>query len=57
MSWAIGYHLLTYIPITLIGAWYFLRAGLSMGEISGAQRSAAEPAVDASASAPAAPGS
>ena len=28
------------VPITVIGAWYFLRAGLSMGEISGAQRSA-----------------
>src|SRR5436190_35904 len=56
VSWAIGYHLLSYIPITLIGAWYFLRAGLSMGEISGAQRSAAEPTVDRRASAPAAPG-
>ena len=54
VSWAIGFHLLSYIPITLIGAWYFLRAGLSMGEISGAQRSAAEPAVDGRASAPAA---
>lgn len=56
VSWAIGFHLLSYIPITLIGAWYFLRAGLSMGEISGAQR-AAEPDVDARTSAPAAPGS
>ena len=57
VSWAIGFHLLSYIPITLIGAWYFLRAGLSMGEISGAQRTADEPAVDARTSAPAAPGS
>ena len=57
VSWAIGYHLLSYIPITLIGAWYFLRAGLSMGEISGAQRSATEPTVDGRASAPATPGS
>ncbi len=56
VSWAIGYHLLSYVPITVIGAWYFLRAGLSMGEISGAQRSAAEPGVESRASAPVAPG-
>ena len=56
VSWAIGFHLLSYIPITVIGAWYFLRAGISMGEISGAQR-AAEPTVDGRSSAPAAPGS
>jgi glycosyltransferase 2 family protein len=43
VSWAIGYHLLSFVPITLIGAWYFLRAGLSMGEISGAQRTVVEP--------------
>jgi uncharacterized protein (TIRG00374 family) len=59
VSWAIGFHLLSFIPITLIGAWYFLRAGLSMGEISGAQRTVAEPPdveppVDGRASAPAA---
>ena len=56
VSWAISYHLLSFIPITLIGAWYFLRAGLSMGEISGAQRSVAEPVVDGRASAPITPG-
>jgi len=57
VSWAIGFHLLSFIPITLIGAWYFLRAGLSMREISGAQRAATEPVVDGRTSAPAAPGS
>jgi hypothetical protein len=56
VSWAIGYHLLSFVPITLIGAWYFLRAGLSMGEISGAQRSTTEPVVDGRASPSAAPG-
>ena len=56
VSWAIGYHLLSYVPITVIGAWYFLRAGLSMGEISGAQRSATAPSVEPRASAPATPG-
>lgn len=34
VSWAISYHVLTYIPITLMGAWYFARAGLSMGELT-----------------------
>jgi uncharacterized protein (TIRG00374 family) len=34
LSWAISYHVLTYIPITLIGAWYFARAGVSMGELT-----------------------
>ena len=34
VTWAIGFHVLSYLPITVIGAWYFLRAGLSMGEIS-----------------------
>jgi hypothetical protein len=55
VSWAIGYHLMSYVPITVIGAWYFLRAGLSMGEISGAQRSAEEPDVEPRTSAPVAP--
>ena len=34
VTWALGFHVLSYLPITVIGAWYFLRAGLSMGEIS-----------------------
>jgi glycosyltransferase 2 family protein len=34
VSWAICYHVLTYIPINIIGAFYFFKAGLSMGEIS-----------------------
>ncbi|MDB4887446.1 MAG: putative rane protein [Gemmatimonadetes bacterium] len=33
VSWAITYHVLTYIPVNVIGAYYFLRTGLSMGEI------------------------
>jgi hypothetical protein len=40
VTWAIGFHALSYVPITLIGAWYFLRAGLSIGEIGGAERTA-----------------
>jgi uncharacterized protein (TIRG00374 family) len=29
-TWAIGYHLLSFIPITLIGAWYFAKLGVGM---------------------------
>jgi uncharacterized protein (TIRG00374 family) len=55
VSWAIGYHLLTFVPITLMGAWYFVRAGLSMGDIGGAQRSATSGDEEPTASAPVAP--
>lgn len=37
VSWAIGYHLLTFIPITVFGAVYFARLGLSVGAMSGAK--------------------
>ncbi len=33
VTWAIGFHFLSFVPITVIGAWYFLRAGLSLDEI------------------------
>lgn len=32
-SWAIGYHILAFIPITVIGAFYFARLGLRFREI------------------------
>jgi len=38
LAWAIVYHAMTYVPITVIGAYYFLRAGLSFGDIGGATR-------------------
>ena len=38
VTWAIGFHFLSYVPITLIGAWYFVRAGLSMRDLGGAER-------------------
>ncbi len=34
-SWAIGYHILSFIPITVIGAFYFVRLGLQFKEIRG----------------------
>lgn len=37
-TWALVFHIASYIPITLIGAYYFARAGLTMGEIGSAAR-------------------
>ena len=42
ITWAISFHFLSYIPITLIGAWYFLRAGLSMDDLGSAERAATD---------------
>jgi Predicted integral membrane protein len=39
-SWAIGYHILSFIPITVIGVYYFARLGLHMNEIESARESA-----------------
>ena len=36
VAWAISFHFLSFIPITLIGAWYFVRLGLHMREIGAA---------------------
>ncbi|MEW5918076.1 MAG: flippase-like domain-containing protein, partial [Gemmatimonadota bacterium] len=33
VSWAIGFHLLSFIPITLLGAFYFARMGLSLRDV------------------------
>jgi uncharacterized protein (TIRG00374 family) len=41
VTWAIGFHFLSYVPITLIGAWYFVRTGLSLGEIGRVERDGA----------------
>lgn len=40
VSWAIGYHVLSFIPITVMGAWYFARLGLGMKDIRGANEDA-----------------
>jgi uncharacterized protein (TIRG00374 family) len=37
-TWALAFHVTTFIPITLVGAYYFARAGLSLGEISRASK-------------------
>lgn len=38
VSWALGYHLLSFIPITVLGAVYFARMGLSVRDVTQAQR-------------------
>jgi uncharacterized protein (TIRG00374 family) len=40
VTWAIGFHILSFIPITLIGAYYFVRLGLHFRDLG----KAAEPA-------------
>jgi uncharacterized protein (TIRG00374 family) len=32
-SWAIGFHILSFIPITVIGGYYFVRLGLGFAEL------------------------
>lgn len=38
VSWALGYHLLSFIPITVIGAVYFVRLGLSLRDVTQARQ-------------------
>lgn len=40
-SFAIGYHVLSFIPITVMGLWYFLRLGLHLKEINSAREETA----------------
>jgi hypothetical protein len=44
VSWALGYHLLTFVPITIIGAVYAVRLGVGMGELTRGGRRATPPA-------------
>ncbi len=37
-TWAISFHFLSYVPITVIGAWYFLREGLTLAQIGSLQK-------------------
>lgn len=40
-SWAIGYHILSFIPITVIGVYYFAQLGLHFKEIETARKTTA----------------
>ena len=33
VTWAVGFHLLSFVPITALGAYYFSRLGLSLSEL------------------------
>jgi glycosyltransferase 2 family protein len=44
VTWAVGFHLLSFIPITLIGGYYFARAGLTFSELRGAATGGRPPA-------------
>jgi hypothetical protein len=33
VAWAIGFHIFTFIPITVIGLWYFIRMGLHFRDL------------------------
>lgn len=35
MTWALGYHILTFIPITVLGLVYMTRLGLGLGTLAG----------------------
>lgn len=41
VTWAIGFHLLSFVPITAIGAWYFARLGLHFRDLGSASAAAA----------------
>ncbi len=40
-SWAIGFHVLTFIPITLIGIYYFTKLGFRLRDLQRAETAAA----------------
>lgn len=42
-SWAIGYHILTFIPITAIGIYYFVRLGLHFRDLKRTEVDATNP--------------
>jgi uncharacterized protein (TIRG00374 family) len=33
VAWSVGYHILTFAPITVVGLWYAGRLGLSLGKL------------------------
>lgn len=43
VTWAIGYHILSFIPITVIGAWYASRLGFSLRQLDDAREDETSP--------------
>ena len=40
VSWALGFHLLSFVPITVLGAWYFTRMHLHLSDLAGKREAA-----------------
>lgn len=53
ISWALGFHILTFIPITVIGAYYFVRLGLHFREIQAEEAGPGDVGTNAPPAAPA----
>ncbi|HTE44891.1 MAG TPA: lysylphosphatidylglycerol synthase transmembrane domain-containing protein [Gemmatimonadaceae bacterium] len=45
-SWAISYHILTFLPITIIGIYYFVTLGLKLSDMNATSEEAAEAATE-----------
>ena len=41
-SWAISYHILTFLPITIIGIYYFVTLGLKLSDMNASSEEVAE---------------
>ena len=46
-SWAISYHILTFLPITVIGIYYFVTLGLKLSDMNASSEAALEELADA----------
>jgi uncharacterized protein (TIRG00374 family) len=46
-SWAISYHILTFLPITIIGIYYFVTLGLKLSDMNASSEAAMDTAADA----------
>jgi uncharacterized protein (TIRG00374 family) len=46
-SWAISYHILTFLPITIIGIYYFVTLGLKLSDMNASSEAALEEAAEA----------
>lgn len=41
LGWGIGFHIFSFVPITLIGGWYFTRMNLHLSDIAASKQAAA----------------
>jgi uncharacterized protein (TIRG00374 family) len=52
LSWGIGFHIFSFVPITLIGGWYFSRTNLHLRDIAASKRATEDPPSKTEVSAP-----